>query len=557
VLGFGKYHLPKGKYHKDYNFDIDKDDLLTGLVFVGVLSLADPPRDAVPYAVLKCRSAGVKVIMVTGDQPVTAASIAKQCNIITEESVNEIAERTGRSFEECFTESNAIVIHGDMLTEMALEDEGLPESEQGKKLEKWLTKPQIVFARTSPAQKLVIVKGCQRSGEVVAVTGDGVNDSPAIKKADIGVSMGITGTDVAKDAADMILLNDDFSSIVVGIEEGRKIYDNIKKSITYALTSQVGQMLPFIAFVIFQMPCPLTSVVVLYISIGTDLIPAIALAYEPGELDLMTRKPRHKEEHMVTLTLMAQSYGYQGWTEFWGGMLSFYVVFNDFGFKPGELNTLANVFMTNSNPGDVYNPTHPTFGNTYLEQKFSTSCPTTDDSNYAMVDWVYTNSANYDLRNTMLTCNVVGGKAVYTQMINWGTCNVQQISPFNNLPVCYTTEACKYAQTGYFIGIVWGQILNFFVCKTRKLSTVSQGVSNTFMFFSLTTELMLVILVTFFKPFNVAFGLRDNIFMHYGIAALPFSMLQLLIDEVRKYLIRNLPVDEKGKPHWFSRAALW
>lgn len=170
-----------------------------------------------------------------------------------------------------------------------------------------------MFARTSPAQKLVIVKGCQKIGEVVAVTGDGVNDSPAIKKADIGVSMGITGTDVAKDAADMILLNDDFSSIVIGIEEGRKIYDNIKKSICYALTSQVGQMLPFIAFIIFQIPSPVTTVIVLYISIGTDLIPAIALAYELGELDLMTRKPRNKEEHMVTLTLMAQAYGYMGW----------------------------------------------------------------------------------------------------------------------------------------------------------------------------------------------------------------------------------------------------
>lgn len=116
----------------------------------------------------------------------------------------------------------------------------------------------------------------------MAVTGDGVNDSPAIKKADIGISMGITGTDVAQDAADMILLNDDFSAIVIGVEEGRRIFDNLKKSICYALTSQVAQMLPFIGFIILQFPLPVTTVVVLYIAIGTDLIPAIAFAYEPG-----------------------------------------------------------------------------------------------------------------------------------------------------------------------------------------------------------------------------------------------------------------------------------
>lgn len=199
-------------------------------------------------------------------------------------------------------------------------------------------------------------------------------------------------------------------------------------------------MLPFVVFIIFQMPCPLTSVLVLYISIGTDLIPAIALAYEPGELDLMTRKPRHKEEHMVTLTLMAQSYGYQGWTEFWGGMLCFYVAFNDFGFPPAELNGIANLSMVISNPGDVYNPSHPTFGNTFLLTNYAKSCPSSSDSNYFMIDWVYTNSALYDLRNTFLKCSVdASGNAVYTQAIKWGTCNIQQISPITNLPVCFTT----------------------------------------------------------------------------------------------------------------------
>lgn len=226
---------------------------------------------------------------------------------------------------------------------MALEDEGLPESEQGKKLDRWLSKSQIVFARTSPAQKLVIVKGCQKLGEVVAVTGDGVNDSPAIKKADIGISMGITGTDVAKDAADMILLNDDFSSIVIGVEEGRRIFDNLKKTICYALTSQISQIMPFVGFIIIQFPLPATTIIVLYISIGTDLIPAIAFAYELGELDLMTRRPRHKDEHLVTLPLMCQAYGFMGWTQFWGALFCYYVIANDFGFPPSQLQFRANI----------------------------------------------------------------------------------------------------------------------------------------------------------------------------------------------------------------------
>jgi sodium/potassium-transporting ATPase subunit alpha len=250
-------------------------------------------------------------------------------------------------------------------------------------------------------------------------------------------------------------------------------------------------MLPFIAFIIFQMPCAVTSVIVLYISIGTDLLPAIALAYEPGELDLMIRAPRNKEDHMVTLTLMAQAYGYQGWIEFWGGMFAYYVIFNDFGFPPGQIQMTANQYMVQSNPTDVYNPTHPTFGNTYLFSKYMTSCPTfsaaSTDPMVAMVDWVYTSSSTYDLRNTMLNCNMSTGVPVYTQVIQWGTCNIQQISPYTNLPACFTTEGCKYAQGGYFIAIVLGQIFNAFVCKTRKLSTLSQGVSNTFLLFSITT----------------------------------------------------------------------
>lgn len=152
--------------------------------------------------------------------------------------------------EEAQDRAEAIVVNGDMLNEASNEDEGLPENQKGKKLERWLKKEQIVFARTSPAQKLYIVQGCQKLGYTVAVTGDGVNDSPAIKQADIGIAMGLTGTDVTKDSADMILMNDDFSAIILGIEEGRKIFDNLKKSIAYTLTSNIPEIIPFITFII-------------------------------------------------------------------------------------------------------------------------------------------------------------------------------------------------------------------------------------------------------------------------------------------------------------------
>jgi len=151
---------------------------------------------------------------------------------------------------------------------------------------------EIVFARTSPQQKLIIVEGCQRQGQIVAVTGDGVNDSPALKKADIGVAMGIAGSDVSKQAADMILLDDNFASIVTGVEEGRLIFDNLKKSIAYTLTSNIPEISPFLLFILLDIPLPLGTITILCIDLGTDMIPAISLAYESAENDIMKRLPR-------------------------------------------------------------------------------------------------------------------------------------------------------------------------------------------------------------------------------------------------------------------------
>eukprot|EP00178_Gracilaria_changii_P002862 TRINITY_DN14192_c0_g1_i2.p1 TRINITY_DN14192_c0_g1~~TRINITY_DN14192_c0_g1_i2.p1 ORF type:complete len:246 (-),score=15.64 TRINITY_DN14192_c0_g1_i2:19-756(-) len=244
--------------------------------------------------------------------------------------------------------------------------------------------------------------------------------------------------------------------------------------------------------------------------------------------------------------------------QFWGGMLSYYVIFNDFGFTPSGLMGVANKYMIQSNPGDVYNPTHVTFGNTAaLAYVNSGTCPTTSDSNYTMIDWVYLDSATYDLRMTALDCSIVNGTPVFTQSITFGTCNVQQISPHTNLPVCYTTEACKYAQTGYLIGVVFCQMANGYACKTRKTSIIYQGTSNTFFHFATTTEIILVILLAYFLPLSISFGFRDVIFKHFGMPTIPFAILVILVDESRKYYIRKLPADDNGKPHWFTRAALW
>lgn len=189
--------------------------------------------------------------MVTGDQPPTAAAIAHKVNIISDptKEYNYMVEELKMSKEDAWEQCRAIVIHGDLLAEKHAEEAELDEAdpERGRYLMDWISKPEVVFARTTPSQKLLIVDACQRIGHVVAVTGDGVNDSPAIKKADIGVAMG-SGSDVAKGAADILLLTDDFSSITLGVEQGRLMFDNLKKSIAYSIAINIPEMVPVMAY---------------------------------------------------------------------------------------------------------------------------------------------------------------------------------------------------------------------------------------------------------------------------------------------------------------------
>jgi sodium/potassium-transporting ATPase subunit alpha len=332
VLGFCHCWLDKEKYPIGYQFDTEAENYpMNDLTFVGLISMIDPPRAAVPDAVAKCRSAGIKVIMVTGDHPITAHAISKSVGIISpeNETVDDIAKRLNIPVEKVNKrDAQAAVVHGSMIKDMTNED--IDEIIMHHK--------EIVFARTSPQQKLIIVEGCQRAGQIVAVTGDGVNDSPALKRADIGIAMGIAGSDVSKQAADMILLDDNFASIVTGVEEGRLIFDNLKKSIAYTLTSNIPEISPFLAFIVTGIPLPLGTVTILCIDLGTDLLPAISLAYEEAETDIMKRAPRDAQrDKLVNERLISMAYGQIGMLQALSGFIVYFVILMENGFLPSRL----------------------------------------------------------------------------------------------------------------------------------------------------------------------------------------------------------------------------
>lgn len=291
VLGFCDLRLDEN-YTSEYPFNAEELNFpTTGLRFLGFYSLIDPPKPSVPEAISKCRTAGIQVFMVTGDHPITAKAIAQSVGIITYETKEDIAKRLKIPIERVNKKDvKACVVHGSQLTEMTSED-----------LDRLIREhKEIVFARTSPQQKLIIVEACQRTKMLVGVTGDGVNDSPAMKKADIGISMGITGSDVSKQVADMILLDDNFASIVTGIEEGRLIFDNISKIVSYTFAKNMSQLTPFIVYVLCDVPLALGTISILCVDLGTDIIPSLSLAYEKPEKGIMTRKPRDPKKDKMT-----------------------------------------------------------------------------------------------------------------------------------------------------------------------------------------------------------------------------------------------------------------
>jgi sodium/potassium-transporting ATPase subunit alpha len=576
--------LPSDKYSKtDYKFDVktwknwglnpkqsasDYESTpgsfpMHGLTLVGVVSLNDPPRPMVDLSVAKCRSAGIKVIMVTGDQPPTAAAIAHKVNILKHPKMefNYLVNEMGMSEVEAMKKATGIVIHGDLLAEKHLKEEHLDDEnpEKGAFLQEWISKAEVVFARTTPSQKLLIVDACQKAGHVVAVTGDGVNDSPAIKKADIGIAMG-SGSDVAKNAADMLLLDDNFSSIVNGVEEGRLIFDNLKKSIAYTLSSNIPEILPFIFFILFQVPLPLSTVLILCIDLGTDMIPAISFAYENPELDIMDRQPRNsKRDHLVNTKLISFAYFQIGVVQAAAGIYTYFLILNDFGIRPSTVWFLALLKNPLPKSTDLYDATQTTMvetvmtntdGTTYIQKSlYGNTEYGTDESTWGPLFWDKEKNGKIDIR--MFYARDRAADA-------WTQCRYDPSdeslprfykqsyrSEWN--PICYSTEALKFAQSGYLVSIVCVQWADLMICKTRNLSLSQQGMNNGFGNFGLFFETALVAILLYVPFMNTALGTRQIPFPHFACPSFTFYVSIFFYDEMRKIWLRNGMVREAGK----------
>jgi magnesium-transporting ATPase (P-type) len=280
--------------------DAEQDLVVTALV-----GFEDPPRPEVPAAVRQCREAGIRIIMVTGDHPHTAQAVARAIGLVT-----------GRT---------ATLLTGEDLGRMS-----------DTQIQLALDAEEIVCARVSADQKLRIVAALQRKRLIVAVTGDGVNDAPALRAADVGIAMGISGTDVAREASDLVLLDDNFASIVAAVKEGRAVFENIRKFLTYILTSNVPELVPYLAFAFARVPLALTVMQILAVDLGTDLLPALGLGAEPADSRVMRRRARSREARLLTPGLLVRAYLFLGLLEAAAAMSAFFVVLAAGGWQSGQ-----------------------------------------------------------------------------------------------------------------------------------------------------------------------------------------------------------------------------
>ncbi len=295
----------------------DTKELEQNLIFLGLVAMIDPPRVEVAGAIAKCHQAGIQVTMVTGDYGLTAEAIAQQIGMV---------------------EGKARIVTGEEMSHLS-------DAQLAQILHQ---KSGLIFARFQPEQKLKLVQAYIKMGHIVAVTGDGVNDAPALRAANIGIAMGLNGTDVAREAADIVLIDDNFATIVSAIEQGRAVYQNIRKFITYILASNIPELLPFLAMVFFKIPPALVILQILAIDLGTDMLPALALGAEKPEAGTLLQPPRKKSQQLLDKSLLLRAFLFLGSIEGVVGMSGFFLVWWANGYGISDLQSLNGAILTRS-----------------------------------------------------------------------------------------------------------------------------------------------------------------------------------------------------------------
>ncbi|KAF9294523.1 hypothetical protein BGZ74_011219 [Mortierella antarctica] len=475
VLAFAQMLLPRDEYPVDIVFNKEKRNYpTTNLCFVALVSLEDPPKHGVREAIGRCRSAGIKVMMVTGDHPLTALAIARKINLI------------------------------DSLTE--------------KDWDMILAKPEVIFARTSPKHKLQIVKQAQALGHIVGVTGDGVNDSPALKKADLGIAMNMSGSDVSKEAAAMILLDDNFASTVRGIEEGRLIFTNLKKSIQYTLTHLMPEVIPQLLYVVASIPLPITAIMILAIDLGFELFIALTFAWDKPEsknglMRLPPRKPVTPASIERRRRLAARELPPVLDTE--SGEV----------FKPPLLARLGHDFKA-------------LFTSVHWREKFEhTEEEVLVDAR--LMSWSYLEIGIIQAIGGMVTFFVVlykeGGytpaKVVKMQKNN----EFSSTSPERNL------EVLSMAQSSLYLGIMIMQLFNLFACRVRyRLPFGAYMFSNIRTFIGIIFGCAFGFFIVYTPGVHIVFGTSPKTPFLYLLIPMGFGVLIILYATLRQLILRRL-----------------
>ncbi|KAJ1817484.1 hypothetical protein LPJ75_001701 [Coemansia sp. RSA 2598] len=515
VLAFAMLRLDGAAYPRDYSFDRRSGNWpKEGYVFVGLASLEDPPKHGVREAVGRCRAAGIQVVMVTGDHPLTAEAVARRINLVLGETREGVAQRTGRSIESIGDdEYDAVVVHGEQIDDMTDAD-----------WERVFRKAEVIFARTSPRNKLDIVAHAQALGHICAVTGDGVNDAPALKKADLGVAMNASGSDVSKEAASMILLDDNFASIVKGIEEGRLIFANLKKSIRYTLTHSTPEVIPQILYIIVPLPAMITSIMILVIDLGFEVLAALTYAWEPSEspTGLMKLPPRKP----VTVRSIAQKRAREAR--------------HAASALPADATWLRRVF---------HKLRSPFTRNWWLDRFEKAEGEVLVDGD--LLSWSYLEAGVISLISLLVVFFVIlnhhGISPRQARLMAKDTENTY----FNKDSPTYTYNGREFtghdqfyalneARTGVLFSIYILQVFNLFICKARLRLPFGRFMfrnKRTFMGFG--AGLALLAFVTYIPPLNTVFNTSYKSIPLYWLIAIGFGFFLLAYATARFLVLRK------------------